>query len=129
MRIVSLYRLDLDLTIAPVSTTHNPFPGITTTSVVTCNRNETIFEIFSVGFRRPSDSFNAYAQISSRALRQSLKENARLNAEKRGVTDLRYQKWENGNGGPQVCPPSVSHTRLPPNRECISSIEKCLPWC
>ena len=63
-----------------------------------------------------SNSFNAYTQISSRALRQVLKENPRLNAEKRGVTDLRYQKWENGKGGPQVRSSSVSRMRLPPNK-------------
>ena len=69
--------------------------------------NKITFETFSnsIEFSLPLlDSFNAYAQISSRALRQSLKETARLNAEKRGLTDLRFQKWENGNGGPQVCP-------------------------
>lgn len=49
------------------------------------------------GFR-----YNKYAQITARALRQSLKEEQRLAAEKRGVTTVRYQKWENGVGGQQV---------------------------
>jgi hypothetical protein len=31
-----------------------------------------------------------------------MKEQARLAAEKRGVTTLRYQKWESGKGGQQV---------------------------
>lgn len=46
--------------------------------------------------------YNKYTQISARAVRQSLKESERLNAEKRGLTILRYQKWENGQGGEQV---------------------------
>ncbi|OBZ65720.1 hypothetical protein A0H81_14239, partial [Grifola frondosa] len=40
--------------------------------------------------------------ITARALRQSLKENERVAAEKRGLTILRYQKWEKGQGGQQV---------------------------
>jgi len=47
-------------------------------------------------------TYNKYAQIAARALRQSLKENERVLAEKRGVTLLRYQQWENGQGGQQV---------------------------
>jgi hypothetical protein len=46
--------------------------------------------------------YNKYSQIASRALRQSLKESERLKAEKRGLTALRYQHWENGQGGQQV---------------------------
>jgi F-type H+-transporting ATPase subunit epsilon len=48
-------------------------------------------------------SYNKYAQITARALRSSLKEEHRLAAEKRGLTQLRYQQWENGQGGRQVC--------------------------
>ncbi|KAG6331566.1 hypothetical protein ID866_7519 [Astraeus odoratus] len=47
-------------------------------------------------------SYNKYAQITARAVRQSLKESERVQAEKRGLTALRYQKWENGVGGAQV---------------------------
>ena len=47
-------------------------------------------------------SYNKYTQIAARALRQSLQENQRVAAEKRGLTILRYQKWENGVGGQQV---------------------------
>jgi len=54
-------------------------------------------------------SFNRYAQVAARALRSSLKEEQRLAAEKRGTTSLRYQQWENGQGGPQVCLSSVHH--------------------
>ncbi|KLO14198.1 hypothetical protein SCHPADRAFT_873022 [Schizopora paradoxa] len=47
-------------------------------------------------------SFNKYSQITARAVRQSLKETERAAAEKRGLTALRYQNWENGKGGEQV---------------------------
>lgn len=47
-------------------------------------------------------SYNKYAQITARAVRASLKEEERLAAEKRGITTLRYQQWENGKGGSQV---------------------------
>ena len=46
--------------------------------------------------------YNKYAQITARAVRQSLKETERVGAERRGATALRYQKWENGAGGQQV---------------------------
>ena len=36
-------------------------------------------------------------------LRQSSRENERVQAEKWGVTALRYQQWDNGVGGSQVC--------------------------
>ena len=47
--------------------------------------------------------FNKYSQITSQALRNSLKESERVKAEKRGLTALRYQRWEDGKGGEQVC--------------------------
>ncbi|KAH7924752.1 hypothetical protein BV22DRAFT_1012661 [Leucogyrophana mollusca] len=47
-------------------------------------------------------TYNKYAQITARAVRQSLKESERVQAEKRGQTALRYQNWENGVGGQQV---------------------------
>ncbi|PCH37819.1 hypothetical protein WOLCODRAFT_95899 [Wolfiporia cocos MD-104 SS10] len=47
-------------------------------------------------------TYNKYTQIAARALRQSLKESERVAAEKRGITILRYQQWENGQGGQQV---------------------------
>lgn len=46
--------------------------------------------------------YNKYTQIAARAVRQSLKEDKRVAAEKRGLTALRYQHWENGKGGEQV---------------------------
>jgi len=55
-------------------------------------------------------TYNKYSQIAARALRQSLKESERLKAEKRGLTAVRYQHWENGKGGEQTYlnPPSQS---------------------
>jgi len=50
-----------------------------------------------------SKSYNKYAQITARAVRNAFKEEQRVLAEKRGVTNVKYQKWENGTGGPQVC--------------------------
>jgi len=47
-------------------------------------------------------SYNRLTQIAARALRQSLKEEERLKAEKRGLTAVRYQQWQNGKGGEQV---------------------------
>ncbi|KIY66330.1 hypothetical protein CYLTODRAFT_491574 [Cylindrobasidium torrendii FP15055 ss-10] len=47
-------------------------------------------------------TYNKYSQIAARALRSSLKEEKRLLAEKRGVTQLKYQKWESGVGGTQT---------------------------
>lgn len=35
-------------------------------------------------------------------MRQSLNETERVAAERRGLTDVRYQKWESGKGGEQV---------------------------
>ncbi|KAI1788368.1 mitochondrial ATP synthase epsilon chain-domain-containing protein [Ganoderma leucocontextum] len=47
-------------------------------------------------------TYNKYTQIAARALRASLKEEERVAAEKRGLTILRYQRWENGQGGSQT---------------------------
>ncbi|KAF8630762.1 hypothetical protein AX15_002732 [Amanita polypyramis BW_CC] len=47
-------------------------------------------------------TYNKYAQITARAVRASLKEDHRVAADKRGLTALRYQQWENGLGSAQV---------------------------
>ncbi|KAJ6457161.1 mitochondrial ATP synthase epsilon chain-domain-containing protein [Mycena polygramma] len=47
-------------------------------------------------------TYNKYTQITARAVRNSLQETQRLAAEKRGLTALRYQHWENGEGGAQT---------------------------
>ncbi|KAJ3713988.1 mitochondrial ATP synthase epsilon chain-domain-containing protein [Lentinula guzmanii] len=51
---------------------------------------------------RNTFTFNKYSQITAGAVRKSLKETQRLAAEKRGLTALRYQVWENGKGGEQI---------------------------
>ncbi|KAJ2934981.1 hypothetical protein H1R20_g2083, partial [Candolleomyces eurysporus] len=47
-------------------------------------------------------TYNKFAQITARAVRQSLKEEHRVAAEKRGLTAVRYQQWESGQGGAHV---------------------------
>ncbi|GLB34487.1 putative mitochondrial ATP synthase epsilon chain [Lyophyllum shimeji] len=42
-------------------------------------------------------SYNRYSQITARAVRASFKEDERLVAERRGLTNMRFQRWENGN--------------------------------
>lgn len=48
-------------------------------------------------------SFNKFTSVAARAVRSSYKEDLRVAAEKRGLTSVRYQTWENGVGGAQVC--------------------------
>ncbi|WVQ97951.1 hypothetical protein IAU59_005071 [Kwoniella sp. CBS 9459] len=57
-------------------------------------------------------SWNKYTQIASRALRQALTETDRVAAEKRAAIGVRYQLWENGQGGEQnyVVPPAKEAT-------------------
>ncbi|KAG6810852.1 hypothetical protein H0H92_010067 [Tricholoma furcatifolium] len=47
-------------------------------------------------------TYNKYAQITARAVRASFKEEERLAAERRGLTSLKFQRWENGVGGIQT---------------------------
>ncbi|KAF4123846.1 F-type H+-transporting ATPase subunit epsilon [Geosmithia morbida] len=44
-------------------------------------------------------SYNRYLAIAARTVRRSLKEDKRLLAERRGETELRFAKWENGKAG------------------------------
>ncbi|KAJ5171930.1 hypothetical protein N7492_004523 [Penicillium capsulatum] len=44
-------------------------------------------------------TYNRYLAIAARTVRRSLKEEARVNAERRGQMDLRFAKWENGKQG------------------------------
>ncbi|PVH94584.1 hypothetical protein DM02DRAFT_602267 [Periconia macrospinosa] len=44
-------------------------------------------------------SYNRYISVASRVVRRSLKEEKRIAAEKRGESDLRFAKWENGKQG------------------------------
>lgn len=40
------------------------------------------------------NSYNRYIAVASRVVRRSLKEDARIIAERRGVSELRFAKWE-----------------------------------
>ncbi|RAL15297.1 ATP synthase subunit epsilon family protein [Aspergillus homomorphus CBS 101889] len=44
-------------------------------------------------------SYNRYLAVAARAVRRSLKDGPRANAERRGQMDLRFAKWENGKQG------------------------------
>ncbi|KAJ5084068.1 ATPase [Penicillium alfredii] len=44
-------------------------------------------------------TYNRYLAIAARTVRQSLKDGPRLAAERRGLMDLRFAKWENGKQG------------------------------
>ncbi|KAI5358002.1 Putative ATP synthase, F1 complex, epsilon subunit [Septoria linicola] len=41
-------------------------------------------------------TYNRYLAVASRVVRRSLKDDKRLQAERRGEMDLRFAKWENG---------------------------------
>ncbi|KAE9974491.1 hypothetical protein BLS_003098 [Venturia inaequalis] len=44
-------------------------------------------------------TYNRYLAVAARVVRRSLKEDKRLLAERRGETDLKFAKWENGKQG------------------------------
>ncbi|QKX64129.1 uncharacterized protein TRUGW13939_11302 [Talaromyces rugulosus] len=44
-------------------------------------------------------TYNRYLAVAAGAVRRSLKEGPRLAAERRGLTDLKFAKWENGKQG------------------------------
>ncbi|MCJ1261781.1 ubiquinol-cytochrome c reductase core subunit 1 [Lobaria immixta] len=44
-------------------------------------------------------TFNRYLAVTARVVRRSLKEERRLQAERRGEMDLRFAKWTNGKQG------------------------------
>jgi F-type H+-transporting ATPase subunit epsilon len=47
-------------------------------------------------------TYNRYAGIAARAARRALKENKRLEAEKRATATVRVSKWKDGVQGEQV---------------------------
>jgi F-type H+-transporting ATPase subunit epsilon len=47
-------------------------------------------------------TYNRYAGIAARATRRALKENKRLEAERRNTSHVRVSKWKNGVQGEQV---------------------------
>ncbi|KAF2097504.1 hypothetical protein NA57DRAFT_77761 [Rhizodiscina lignyota] len=44
-------------------------------------------------------TYNRYLAVAARVVRRSLKEDLRLQAERRGEMDLRFAKWEAGKQG------------------------------
>ncbi|KAJ5649535.1 ATPase F1 complex epsilon subunit mitochondrial [Penicillium longicatenatum] len=44
-------------------------------------------------------TYNRYLAIAARTVRRSLKDEPRLAAERRGMMDLRFAKWEGGKQG------------------------------
>ncbi|KAK2600104.1 hypothetical protein QQS21_005190 [Conoideocrella luteorostrata] len=44
-------------------------------------------------------TYNRYLAIAGRVIRRSLKDDARIVAERRGNMDLRFAKWSNGKQG------------------------------
>ncbi|KUI57999.1 Putative ATP synthase subunit epsilon, mitochondrial [Cytospora mali] len=44
-------------------------------------------------------TYNRYLSVAGRVVRRSLKDDKRLAAERRGVMELRFAKWNNGKQG------------------------------
>ncbi|OCK84598.1 hypothetical protein K432DRAFT_261884, partial [Lepidopterella palustris CBS 459.81] len=44
-------------------------------------------------------TYNRYLAVASRVVRRSLKEDKRIQAERRGEMELKFAKWENGKQG------------------------------
>ncbi|KAJ4395376.1 hypothetical protein N0V91_010897 [Didymella pomorum] len=44
-------------------------------------------------------TYNRYISVASRVVRRSLKEDKRIAAERRGESELKFAKWENGKQG------------------------------
>ncbi|KAK3169890.1 hypothetical protein OEA41_009274 [Lepraria neglecta] len=44
-------------------------------------------------------TYNRYLAVAARVVRRSLKEQPRLQAERRGEMELRFAKWESGKQG------------------------------
>ncbi|EIW68815.1 hypothetical protein TREMEDRAFT_31632 [Tremella mesenterica DSM 1558] len=61
-------------------------------------------------------SWNKYTQVASRAVRQALTETERVAAERRATIGVKYQIWENGQGGQSqfVVPPPPAKPSGPP---------------
>ncbi|KAL1587634.1 hypothetical protein WHR41_03631 [Cladosporium halotolerans] len=53
----------------------------------------------SAAWKSAGLTYNRYLTIASRVVRRSLKDDKRLAAERRGESDLRFAKWENGKQG------------------------------
>ncbi|KAI7114794.1 hypothetical protein KC324_g19223 [Hortaea werneckii] len=53
----------------------------------------------AVAWKAAGITYNRYLAVASRVVRRSLKEDKRLQAERRGEMDLKFSKWENGKQG------------------------------
>ncbi|KAM0691421.1 hypothetical protein Q7P36_010192 [Cladosporium allicinum] len=53
----------------------------------------------SAAWKSAGLTYNRYLTVAARVVRRSLKDDKRLAAEKRGESDLRFAKWENGKQG------------------------------
>lgn len=55
----------------------------------------------SFAWKEAGLTYNRYLSACARVVRRSLKEEARLQAERRGDMDLKFARWENGKQGKQ----------------------------
>lgn len=53
----------------------------------------------SAAWKTAGLSYNRYIAVASRVVRRSLKEDKRIAAERRGESELRFAKWQNGKQG------------------------------
>ncbi|KAM0713950.1 hypothetical protein Q7P37_010913 [Cladosporium fusiforme] len=53
----------------------------------------------SASWKAAGLTYNRYLTIAARVVRRSLKEDLRVNAERRGESELRFAKWEGGKQG------------------------------
>ncbi|KAL8971076.1 MAG: hypothetical protein Q9183_001224 [Haloplaca sp. 2 TL-2023] len=53
----------------------------------------------SAAWKAAGLTYNRYLAVAARVVRRSLKEQPRLQAERRGEMDLKFAKWTNGKQG------------------------------
>lgn len=58
--------------------------------------------MYSMFKNSPPIRYNKYASICAQTVRKSLKEQARLGAEKRGEMEIKVAKWDNGRSSNSV---------------------------
>ncbi|KAI9843381.1 MAG: hypothetical protein M1838_002636 [Thelocarpon superellum] len=57
-------------------------------------------------------TYNRYLAVAARVVRRSLKEQPRLQAERRGEMDLKVAKWQNGKQGENKGLASVNESAM-----------------
>ncbi|EME47328.1 hypothetical protein DOTSEDRAFT_69304 [Dothistroma septosporum NZE10] len=57
-------------------------------------------------------TYNRYLAVASRVVRRSLKDDKRLQAERRGEMDLRFAKWENGKQSEMKSVEEANHSAM-----------------